>query len=427
MLSRLGVQPLFIGTGLLLSALAMANVTLLAIAAIPLLLIVSVGFLRPPTVKDAKISVDSTRLYVGQALRVRVQADLNPGTGPIDVALLLPPSCFLLEGSNLQHKWCTPGDRRIEFEFVARCDRRGVHPIGGLQFEATHPTLLGATQNGIVGAAVDVRVRPRWARLRRMRSRRLRSKSPIPELDLARSGVQTTEFEDIRQYQWGDSPRSVNWKASARAMAISGEGRLLVNKYEHEGKRMVWLFLDGSYQALVGTSLDNAFERRLEAAYTLGRGYSVGFSLFNSEALTTLLPDLSSKQKTKILELVHNLGPTDSAKTLLESVENAKPYMMPRKTLTFVVSSLGQSAEPLEGGLRRLRSHLGHRQGRVPVVLIHINPYGLVPNAERYGLARMTALYQRPAVRALQGLGVFCIEWDPAKKSLATMIRRIAP
>ena len=215
-------------------------------------------------------------------------------------------------------------------------------------------------------------------------------------------------------------------------MAMSGQGRLLVNKYEREGKRIVWIYLDAGVEALVGTTLDNAFERRLETAYTLAshflsRGFSTGFTLYDCENIISLYPDLSSKQKARILELVHNMGPTQDAATLAEAVTKAKAHMAPKKTLAFVISSLGNTTAQLEPGLRLLRNHLGHRQGRVPVVLIHINPYGLVPEAKEYALAQVTALMQRGTIRDIRKLGVFCVEWDPSRRSIASLVRRVTP
>lgn len=432
MLSRFGAQPLLLGTGLVLSALSLANVALLGLAAVPLLLLVGATVFEPPKVTAATITIDRRRLYVGQDVRVKVGVTLAPGWGPLDVSVALPPSFLVKEGSNHVHQWCNRGIKSLDWEFVVRCDKRGIQELAGVQFEGTHPTLLGATLKGRVGEPVAVRVQPRWARLRRVRTRKLRSKSPIPELDLSQTGVPTTEFEDIRQYQWGDSPRSVNWKASARAMAMSGQGRLLVNKYEREGKRIVWIYLDAGVEALVGTTLDNAFERRLETAYTLAshflsRGFSTGFTLYDCENIISLYPDLSSKQKARILELVHNMGPTQDAATLAEAVTKAKAHMAPKKTLAFVISSLGNTTAQLEPGLRLLRNHLGHRQGRVPVVLIHINPYGLVPEAKEYALAQVTALMQRGTIRDIRKLGVFCVEWDPSRRSIASLVRRVTP
>lgn len=432
MLSRFGAHALAAAGGFMLAGIAMANVSLIGLAVGPLLALLLAAFVAPPKLLEGQFELDRRTTYVGQAVRIQVRATVDGRWGPLDLHVRLPAMFELAEGSNYRHVWITPGRRTIEYEFSAKCTRRGVFTIDPIEFESTHPTLMGAAVKGEVGVSRVLRVRPRWARLQRVRTLRSRSKSMIPEMDLSQTGTPTTEFEEIREYHWGDSPRSINWKASARLGETRGRSTLLVNEYEREGKKIVWLFIDATRSQMIGTSLDNAFERRVEAAFAIGslflkRGYTLGLSVFNHDTERMLLPDSGGTQRLKLTELLTRLIPTDPVVPLLKTVDSARPYLVARKTLAYVITSIGSHGAPLEDGLRLLRNRIGHRRGRVPVVVIHINPYGLVPFAQENGLARVTNLLQKPRLRQLHALGVRTIDWDPSRIPLGGLLRRVMP
>ena len=88
--------------------------------------------------------------------------------------------------------------------------------------------------------------------------------SPFPVIDVAKIGVATTDFREIRNYVYGDPVKNINWKATARC--TSPQAWPLTNEYEVEGKKTVWIFQDASRFLEVGTDIENAFEYCLEAA-----------------------------------------------------------------------------------------------------------------------------------------------------------------
>ncbi len=430
MLSRFGSRPFFLAGLLLTVGLATGNSIFLAYAAMPLLLLFGATLLRQPTVVNATIEPSRRMVYSGQRLTFKVHADVRPGLGPLDVFVKLPSTFRLTSGSNLVHRWASPGLRSVDYEFEVACDRRGIYELEPVHYETTHPTLLGAAQKGQAGVGVALRVQPRWSRLRRLRNPRTKSRTMAPEMDLSPTGVATTEFQEIREYHWGDPPRAVNWKASARLGERGDKAQLMVNEYEREGRKLAWVFLDAGQHDLIGTSLDNAFERRVEAAFTissyfLDRGFSLGFSLFNSAKQDHLYPEQSSKQKRRILDLLSRIGPSAEAENLLNAVNEARSYMRRGRTVAFVVTSLGWTVDPLIPGLRRLTSTLGQRRGRLPVRLVHINPFGLVPDAQENELATVTSLLQHGSLKEIRKIGIRGIEWDPKRRSLAGLLRRV--
>lgn len=101
------------------------------------------------------------------------------------------------------------------------------------------------------------------------------AKSPLPDIDISRIGVPGTDFRKLKECTPGDPMKFINWKATARKY------KLMVNKYEVEGKKAVWIFLDANRYMMHGTAIKNYIEAAIEAAnsltyYFASRGYKVG-------------------------------------------------------------------------------------------------------------------------------------------------------
>ncbi len=105
-----------------------------------------------------------------------------------------------------------------------------------------------------------------------MRDPRLLSKMPTPMGAQSRLGMKTNDFMDIRPYSHGDPYRSINWKATAKLSGL-GQARPLVNEYEKEGKKTVYIFVDAGSWMSLGSSVDNVFEYALQAASGISRFY----------------------------------------------------------------------------------------------------------------------------------------------------------
>ena len=129
-------------------------------------------------------------------------------------------------------------------------------------------------------------VRPRTLDIRRIRNLKSITNLPMPLGAMHRTGISTTDFQEIRKYTFGDTFKSINWKATAK-MAHRPGWVPQVNEYEKEGKKTVWLFIDGSKaMGQLGTTISNPFEFALLAAndltnYYLERNCLVGLYLFS--------------------------------------------------------------------------------------------------------------------------------------------------
>jgi uncharacterized protein (DUF58 family) len=81
----------------------------------------------------------------------------------------------------------------------------------------------------------------------------------------SRSAIKGTgfEFDQIRDYAFGDDIRFIDWKASARG------NKLLVKQYMEERSRTIFLAVDVSYSSLFGSGQRTKYDRIAELASVL--------------------------------------------------------------------------------------------------------------------------------------------------------------
>jgi len=58
-------------------------------------------------------------------------------------------------------------------------------------------------------------------------------------------GNDNQEFKELRLYSPGDPFKAINWKVTSRNL-VRGSIWPVVNEFEKEGKKSVWIFLDTS-------------------------------------------------------------------------------------------------------------------------------------------------------------------------------------
>jgi uncharacterized protein (DUF58 family) len=425
-LSKSAAPLLWFGGLLAASAVAAGNLAVLGLALVPLGVAVLAAAAPGARIAHARIELDPPRAVVGQEMRVTVRLTLA-GRGPLHARVVLPDAFRLTQGTNTLHAWAS-GRRQETIAFKAACDRRGVHHVGPVAAQAPSPWLLGGAREMEAGEGVQLRVDPVAARLRRWPESRTRARHPMADMDLSPTGVLTGEFQDIRAYVRGDPHRSINWKASARRGEESGDLKLLVNDYEREGRRQVWVFMDARPE-LVGTNLDNGLERRIEAALALcasyrKRGFAIGLTLYNQAPEGTPYPDSSGRQARRILEMLSALPnpPVQKPRDLAAAVASTRGHLHRGGTVAYVITTLRGDEGP---GLRTLRSILARRRGAPPVAVVHVDPTGLLPDGARNELARTLAVLDRPHVEAVRRLGIRAVRWDPASQGLSSLVRRL--
>jgi uncharacterized protein (DUF58 family) len=427
MLTRHATRYILLFSLLLVLGLLLGNRIVLTMSLLPLCMIILGLIVVPPGHFALKQADIASRVWVGDALEIKIVFSVGAGLGPFACFQELPPHFALAEGNNLRVFW--KGWRPAEFSFVykVRCTKRGVYSLPALKWESNQFLLLTRTRDGSLGEPREVTVHPKLLNVRRIRGLPGIASSPFPVIDIARIGVATTDFREIRNYVYGDPVKNINWKATARN--ASPQAWPLTNEYEVEGKKAVWLFLDASRLLEVGTNIENAFEYCLEAAggvayYFLDRGYMVGMYIFNDGG-KVFYPDAGRKQYLKISRELLGLKAGGQYDEFPAAVEKCRGYLLGYNPLCVIISGLdNRLGDSLISGVRAIKKYSGRRRQKLPVMFINIPGYNLAPGDSEYNsnAAALTRLGSRPRISRLRGLGASVLDWNPRKESFGNAL-----
>lgn len=146
------------------------------------------------------------------------------------------------------------------------------------------------------------------------------------------------EFHQLRDYRQEDSPRQVDWKASARM------GRLISREYQDErDQRIVFLLDCGSrMQAKDGdlSHFDHTLNALLLLAYVaLKQGDAVGLVTFGHETMRCLPPSKSVATVNRLLHTVYDLQPGCHVPDY-EAAAESLIRQVSRRSLVVLVSNL---------------------------------------------------------------------------------------
>ncbi len=176
-------------------------------------------------------------------------------------------------------------------------------PRGGYGFEKVRAEIKDSL--GVTSRMVDIEAKgqlfvfPPVTRLRHVAIRPRRTKvyaGAIP----ARAGGSGAEFFGVRSYQPGDSPRVINWRASARSAE-----NLYSNEFQQERVADVGIVLDGRLRTNQFAHGHSLFEHSVQAAAALAdallaQGNRVGLLVYAS-FLGWTFPGYGKVQRERIL------------------------------------------------------------------------------------------------------------------------------
>jgi uncharacterized protein (DUF58 family) len=112
-----------------------------------------------------------------------------------------------------------PAGERQSGHYQARLNRRGRYRLGPARLTARFP--LGIVERGHMYALPgEILVYPRLGRLSSRWMREHFLASDLVERRELRQGAFDDEFHRIREYRWGDNPRAIHWRSSARHNAL---------------------------------------------------------------------------------------------------------------------------------------------------------------------------------------------------------------
>lgn len=430
MLSTHATKFIALFFGLLLAGLLFGNMVVLVMSLLPLSLLLAGLLTEPPRHVEVKGGEIKPSIWLGDIVEISREVTVSDGFGIVTLYQELPPHFSLVEGNNLQMRRKSWGKDTFTFAFKVRCAKRGHYVLPPLRWETRH--VLGLTQAhyGAPGEPVEILVQPRILNLRRIRGVAGIATSPFPVIDMAKIGVATTDFREIREYVYGDAVKNINWKATAR-QAAHGNPRPLVNEYEVEGKKSVWIFLDAAAYLEVGTDIENSFEYCLEAAngvayYFSDRGYRVGMYIYN-DGDKLFYPDAGKKQFLRISRELINLNTSQRYDEFPKAIEKCRRYLLGYNPLCIIISRLDtRYNSDIVRGVGKLRLLRGRRRRKLPVMVVSVAGYNVIPRLDEYdeNSALMLQLQTRPQSQQLRRLGASLLEWNPRKENFSTALLR---
>ncbi len=163
---------------------------------------------------------------------------------------------------------------------------------------------------------------------KRLKDLRAKAKSPMVDIDRAKIGVPGTDFKEIREYAFFEPLKFINWKASARF------GKLMVNEFEREGKKAVWIILDANEY------MKDYFDKALEVcsfivSYYGTRGNKVGLYVLGRGSF--VYPDLGRRQVKRLFDYLATLE-AEGNESIDEAYEKMKKMLYIYEPLIFLIT-----------------------------------------------------------------------------------------
>ncbi len=221
----------------------------------------------------------------------------------------------------------------------------------------------------------------------------------------ARLGGPGTDFYGLREYQPGDSPRWVNWRASARHPQA-----LYSNEYEQERVADVGIILDGRESVNMGESGNSLYEHSVIAAAALSdafiaSGNRVGMLLYG-QTLRWTFPGYGHIQRERIMQSLARAEIGDSS--VFTDLMRIPSQLFPINSQLVLIS-------PLKNDDYDTLVHL--RARGYQVMVISPNPVSYeranLPDTANVRLAsRIIGMERHMFMLKLKRAGVQALDWD---------------
>jgi len=170
------------------------------------------------------------------------------------------------------------------------------------------------------------------------------------------------EFSNVREYQYGDDVRAIDWNTSARKY------ELYVKLFTEERERTLLLVVDGSASMLFGSRQRRKKELALEVSAVLAfsaiqNNDKVGLLVFTDQVETFIAPRKGRDHVLLILEELYRFKPQHRYTDINPALSFIR-YTLRRQSIIFLVTDL--VAGDYEKGMKQLNS-------RHDFILVHIS------------------------------------------------------
>jgi uncharacterized protein (DUF58 family) len=169
---------------------------------------------------------------------------------------------------------------------------------------------------------------------------------------------QGMEFMGLRDYQEGDSIRSIDWNATSRNRQLSGGYKVIVREYQEEQDQQVLFILDSGYR-LAGGQFDSALNGVLLLSYTaLKHGDSVAALTFGEEE-RWIAPRKGMSTLTTLMNGLYDLQSSPVPSSPFSALESALAKLHRRTFIILVSNFREEDGESLSWILKRIeKQHL---------------------------------------------------------------------
>lgn len=379
-------------------------------------------------------SLSSHRITAGSTVRVNVVVTVSRGRGFLQVYDRLPDVFSLTEGNNTHLLYKGSGPHRFRYEYEFRCTRRGGYDLPGTQAIAIHGLSLVEALETARGADQQLTVDPRVLKVRRVRDIRGKAVTLYPAGDVAKSGIRTTDFMELREYAQGDPLKNVNWRSTAKH-SHDDQLNLMVNEYDVEGKKSVWFLIDAGQHMEVGNTLENTFDATIEAALELlehfvDNGYRIGGSIYNTVGDSHDAPlfhtDHGHAHFLKIARALSGLSTAPAHESLGAVVERSRGFLTREKPLIVLVTRPEADYERTVRGVKRLLATISTGRRPPPILLIAPRVQSIAKDSQRVSDLALQLVDREVRLKhqSLRRMGVILLDWDPKQGPIGALMMR---
>jgi len=255
-------------------------------------------------------------------------------------------------------KTLTPaaGHDHTEVRYRYRPTRRGTVTFGDIELWLPSPRRFWQGRRRIA-AQRRIPVYPDFSPIARAALAVDKSRGRFGTRVQARQG-EGLEFHELRDYQPGDSPRRIDWKATARRQ------RLITRHYQDEQNQSVWVLLDGGRRMALPIGDLTAFDHGLNAALLLAwsalrQGDRAGAMLFSAQQPRWLDPVHGPRGIQSLLKGFYDVHPADRASDFSEAARHFHGRWRRRALVVIISRVQSEDSDDLLAAVRMLgRRHL---------------------------------------------------------------------
>lgn len=283
-----------------------------------------------------------------QTVNLRLSLEAGAATGWLHDA---HPVAFRSEGLPLQ--FTIASGRWLRVSYRISVSERGRQVFAAINLRCASPLRLWLVEETVATRDV-VRVFPNFARIAHYTLLATDNRlSQIGILQRRRRGA-GMEFQQLRDYRQEDSPRQIDWQASARV------GRLISREYQDERDQQIVFLLDCSSRMRARDGDLSHFDHTLNAllllAYVaLRQGDAVGLATFGHPQTRLLVPRKSVATTQALMNAVYDLEPSLQAPDYLLAAERIDGQLRKRALVVLVTNLRDEDDDTLLPAVRQLR------------------------------------------------------------------------